>query len=222
MFDVIPRTLASIGGERLPSRYRRRLLRFRHGAAAFKMDWALSQPIPWRAQECLRAATVHIGATAAEITAAEQEVAEGKHPERPYIILTQPSLFDASRAPAGKHTAWAYCHVPNGSTFDMSARIESQLERFAPGFRDVVLARSVMNPAEIERRNANYAGGDIVGGANDLRQTLARPMISLHPYRVPVDGWNLCSASTPPGGGVHGMSGYHAARAALKSRGIPV
>lgn len=220
MFDVVPRTLIAIAGDRLPANYRRRLLRFRHGPAVFKLDWALSAPIPWRAADCARAATVHIGGTFAEIARAEAQVARGEHAERPYIILVQPTLFDDTRAPAARHTAWAYCHVPNGSAVDMTTRIEDQVERFAPGFRDVVLARHAMGPADLERHNANYVGGDIVGGANDLRQVLARPIVSLHPYRIPVPGWFLCSSSTPPGGGVHGMAGYHAATAALNSRGL--
>ncbi len=218
MFDVVPRTLMKIAGERLPENYRHRLQGFRHGPAVFKLDWALSAPIPWRAAECARAATVHLGGAFAEIARAEAQVANGEHAEHPYIILVQPSLFDDTRAPQGQHTAWAYCHVPNGSTEDMTDRIERQIERFAPGFRDVILARRATGSVEFERHNANYVGGDIVGGANDLLQTLARPIFSLHPYRIPVPGWFLCSASTPPGGGVHGMAGYHAATAALNSQ----
>jgi phytoene dehydrogenase-like protein len=219
MFDVSPSQLVAIGGDRLPKRYRSRLLRFRHGPAAFKLDWALSAPIPWRAAECLQAGTVHVGGTLDEIAAAERDVADGRHPERPFVLLAQPSLFDDTRAPAGRHTAWAYCHVPNGSIVDMTARIEAQVERFAPGFRDVILQRCVTTPAELERHDANYVGGDIVGGANDLWQTIARPTLSSNPYSVPVPGWYLCSASTPPGGGVHGMCGLNAARSALRSLG---
>ena len=220
MFDVSPRELVAIAGERLPRRYARRLKRYRYGPAAFKIDWALEAPIPWRATECRRAATVHLGGTLDEIARSERDVADGRHAERPFVLLAQPSLFDDTRAPANRHTAWAYCHVPNGSTFDMAARIEAQVERFAPGFRDLVLARAVMTPADLERHNANYAGGDVVGGANDLAQTLARPVLALDPYAIPVRGWFLCSASTPPGGGVHGMAGFHAARSALRSLGI--
>jgi phytoene dehydrogenase-like protein len=219
MFDVSPSQLVAIGGDRLPKRYRSRLLRFRHGPAAFKLDWALRAPIPWRASECLQAGTVHVGGTLDEIAAAERDVADGRHPERPFVLLAQPSLFDDTRAPAGRHTAWAYCHVPNGSTVEMTARIEAQVERFAPGFGDVILERRVTTPAELERHDANYVGGDIVGGANDLWQTIARPTLSWNPYAVPVPGWYLCSASTPPGGGVHGMCGLNAACSALRSLG---
>ena len=217
MFDVTPRQLIAIAGDRLPHRYRRRLEGYRYGPAAFKVDWALSQPIPWRAPEIARGGTVHIGGTLAEIASSEGEVAEGRCSERPFVLLAQQSLFDSTRAPAGSHTAWGYCHVPNGSTVDMTARIEAQIERFAPGFRDIVIGRSVMTPADLERKNHNYIGGDIVGGANDLAQTFARPILARDPYAIPVKGWFLCSASTPPGGGVHGMCGYHAARAALRS-----
>ena len=216
-FSVTPRQLARIGQGRLPEGYRRRLLRYRYGPAAFKLDWALSAPIPWRAPECARAATVHLGGTLEEIAQGEAAVAQGGHPDRPFVLLVQPSLFDDTRAPAGRHTAWAYCHVPNGSTEDMTERIERQVERFAPGFRDLILARHVFTPATLEQHNENYIGGDIVGGANDLRQLLARPVLALDPYAIPVRGWYLCSASTPPGGGVHGMAGSHAAHAALRS-----
>ncbi|HEX3927883.1 MAG TPA: NAD(P)/FAD-dependent oxidoreductase [Gemmatimonadales bacterium] len=220
LFDTSPRQLVAIAGDRLPARYRRRLERFRYGPAAFKIDWALSGPIPWRAAACAKAATVHLGGTLAEIAESEQMVSAGAVSEFPYVLLTQPSLFDDSRAPAGQHTAWAYCHVPNGSTIDMTERIEQQIERFAPGFRDVILARHVLTPAQLEEHNANYIGGDVVGGANDLLQLIGRPVLSLHPYAVPVKGWFLCSASTPPGGGVHGMAGHHAAHAALRSIGM--
>ncbi len=217
MFDITPRQLAAIGAGRLPAGYRRSLERFRYGPAAFKIDWALSGPVPWRAAECRQAATVHLGGTLDEIAASERAAWSDAPAERPFVLFAQPSLFDPTRAPAGKHTAWAYCHVPNGSTVDMTARIEAQVERFAPGFRDVILARHVSPPAELERHNANYIGGDIVGGANTLWQILARPVARLDPYRTPVPGWYLCSASTPPGGGVHGMSGWNAARLALKA-----
>ena len=217
LFDVTPRQLLKIAGDRLRGRYRRSLERYRYGAAAFKLDFALSGPIPWRARDCARAGTVHLGGTLAEIAASETAVGRGQHPDRPYVLLVQQSLFDASRAPAGKHTAWAYCHVPNGSTFDMAARIEAQIERFAPGFRDLVLGRSVLSPAGLEAKNPNYVGGDINGGAQDLAQTFARPALRRVPYSTPVRGLYLCSSSTPPGGGVHGMCGYHAARAALRA-----
>jgi len=220
MFDVSPRQLRAIGGDRLPSSYRASLFRYRYGPAAFKLDWALAEPIPWTAAVCRGAGTIHIGGAIGELSLSEHDVAEGRHPERPFVLLAQPSLFDDTRAPAGKHTAWAYCHVPNGSTFDMTARIEAQVERFAPGFRELILERRVTTPADLERHNANYIGGDIVGGANTLWQTIARPRLSLNPYAVPVRGWFLCSASTPPGGGVHGMSGFNAAKSALRSLGI--
>lgn len=218
LLDVTPRQVIAIAGGRLPSRYRRQLARYRYGPGAFKVDWALDGPIPWRAKECERAATVHLGGTLAEIAASERSVWRGMHPEWPFVLLAQPSLFDQSRVPAGKQTAWAYCHVPNGSTFDMTERIEAQIERFAPGFRDRVLARNAMSPDMLEQHNANYIGGDINGGVQDLRQFFTRPVPRLSPYATPVSGLYICSSSTPPGGGVHGMCGYFAARAALDSR----
>jgi phytoene dehydrogenase-like protein len=190
--------------------------RYRYGPGVFKVDYALSAPVPWRESACARAGTVHLGGTLEEIAASEREAVEGKPPEKPFILLAQPSLFDPSRAPEGKHTLWAYCHVPNGSAFDMTERIEKQVERFAPGFRDCILARHTMNCAEMERRNANLIGGDINGGAADLWQLIARPVLSAAPYRTPVPGLYLCSSSTPPGGGVHGMCGFHAAEVVLK------
>lgn len=216
MFDLTPRQLVTMAGDRLPARYQRRLSHYRYGPAAFKLDWALSGPIPWRNAECARAATVHVGGTLDEIAASEHDATSGKLSEKPFVLLVQPSLFDSTRAPAGKHTAWAYCHVPNGATMDMTDRIERQIERFAPGFRDVVLARSVMKPNDFEAYNPNYVGGDIVGGSNDLWQILARPTLRWDPYSMPVKGWYICSASTPPGGGVHGMCGYNAAQSALR------
>jgi phytoene dehydrogenase-like protein len=216
MFDVTPLQLLLIAGHKLPSSYSSRLGRYRYGPGVFKLDYALSGPIPWRAEVCARTATVHLGGTLQEIALSEREVNRGRHAERPFIILAQPSLFDPTRAPSGKHTAWAYCHVPNGSTLDMTEAIERQVERFAPGFRDCVLARHIMNCAELERRNANLVGGDISGGAADLWQLLARPVLSPVPYRLPVPGLYLCSSSTPPGGGVHGMCGFHAAEVALR------
>ena len=185
----------------------------------FKLDYALSAPIPWRAKECAGAGTIHLGGTLDEVAQAEQQVANGAHPENPFVLLAQPTLFDSSRAPAGKHIAWAYTHVPNGSSTNMTERIERQIERFAPGFGQRVLARSTMNCAELERRNPNLVGGDINGGAADLFQLLARPILSFCPYRTPIRGVYLCSASTPPGGGVHGMCGFHAANAALRDFG---
>ena len=213
--DLAPEGLLRIAGERLPNAYVRRLRGFRRGPGAFKVDYALDGPVPWRAPACTAAATVHLGGTAQEIAASERAPWEGRPAERPFVLLAQHSLFDRTRAPDGKHTVWAYCHVPNGSTVDMTDRIEAQIERFAPGFRQRVLARSVMPPAELERRNANLVGGDLNGGAPNLWQLLARPVLKLSPYRTPLQGVYLCSASTPPGGGVHGMCGYLAARAAL-------
>ncbi len=216
LLDVTPRQLLRIAGGRLPPGYRRRLARYRYGPAAFKVDWALDAPIPWLAEDCARAGTVHVGGTAPEIAASEQAVEHGEHPERPFVLLAQPTLFDSDRAPEGHHVAWAYCHVPNGSTVDMTERIEAQIERFAPGFRERILARHVMGPRELEAHNPNLVGGHINGGLQDLRQTFARPVASLDPYSTPVPGLYLCSSSTPPGGGVHGMCGYHAARSALR------
>jgi phytoene dehydrogenase-like protein len=191
----------------------RRLARYRYGPAAFKVDYALRCPIPWKTSECLRAATVHLGGSAEEIAASEAATSQGRHSERPFVLLVQPSLFDSTRAPAGKHTAWAYCHVPNGSEFDMLPILEAQIERFAPGFRDCVLARRILSPASLEKMDANLMGGDISGGAMDIRQMLFRPT-SRH-YATSASDLYLCSSSTPPGGGVHGMCGYHAARLAL-------
>jgi phytoene dehydrogenase-like protein len=212
--DVTPRQLLQIAGSRLPRRYCRKLEKYRYGPGVYKVDWALDRPIPWKAGECARAGTVHIGGTLDEIAAAERAPGDGVLPDRPFVLLAQPSLFDPTRAPLGKHTAWAYCHVPNGSTADMLERIESQIERFAPGFRGCIAARSTMTPADLERHNANLVGGDINGGAQDLRR------LFLSHYRTPVRGLYLCSSSTPPGGGVHGMCGYHAARAALQDAGF--
>ncbi|HKU57616.1 MAG TPA: NAD(P)/FAD-dependent oxidoreductase, partial [Gaiellaceae bacterium] len=220
LLDVTARGLLALAGERLPSGYRRGLERYRYGPGVFKLDWALDGPIPWRAEECARAATVHLGAMLEEIAASEAAPWRGEVAERPYVLLAQQSLFDQARAPAGRHTAWAYCHVPNGSTVDMTERIERQVERFAPGFRDRVLARSALAPADLERRNANCVGGDINGGAATLGQLFTRPVARLSPYTTPLPGVFLCSASTPPGGGVHGMCGYHAAQAALRSLGL--
>lgn len=217
LFDIAPRHLARICAGRLPARYRKKLDRFRHGPAAFKLDWALDGPIPWRAAECSRAATVHLGGTLEEIAAGESAVWRGEHPQRPYVLLAQHSLFDPTRAPPGKHTGWAYCHVPSASTVDMTEAIERQVERFAPGFRERILARSVLAPADFERRNANYIGGDISGGVMDWRQLFTRPTARLVPYATPARDIFLCSSSTPPGSGVHGMCGYFAAKAALRS-----
>jgi phytoene dehydrogenase-like protein len=214
--DVTPRQFIRIAGDRLTPLYRWRLSRYRYGPGVFKMDWALNAPVPWRARECDRAGTLHLGGSMNEIAESERAVWEGHDVERPYVLTVQASRFDPSRAPSGKHTLWAYCHVPNGSTVDMSDRIERQIERFAPGFRDCIDERHVMFPADLERSNANLIGGDIAGGAADLAQIYARPVASLHPYATPINGVFLCSSSTPPGVGVHGMCGYHAARAALR------
>lgn len=216
LLDVTPRGLLELAGDQLPPRYRRRLQRYRYGPGVFKLDWALDGPIPWRAEDCTRAATVHLGATLGEIAASERASVGGEIAERPYVLLAQQSLFDPTRAPAERHTAWAYCHVPNGSAVDMTERIELQVERFAPGFRERILARSALGPAELERHNPNYVGGDINGGAAILSQLFTRPVAQLSPYTTPLSGVFLCSASTPPGGGVHGMCGYHAAQAALR------
>jgi phytoene dehydrogenase-like protein len=214
--DVTPRQLLGIVGHRLPAGYRRKLQGYRYGPGVFKLDLALDGPIPWKAESCARASTVHVGGTFEEIAAAERAVWQGKHPAKPFVLLAQQSLFDPNRSPQGKHTVWAYCHVPSGSTVDMAQRIEAQIERFAPGFRDRILARSTMSAVDMERYNPNYVGGDINGGIQDLRQVFTRPVPRLVPYSTPVKGLYLCSSSTPPGGGVHGMCGFYAARAALR------
>jgi phytoene dehydrogenase-like protein len=216
LFDVTPSQLLDIAGEHFPERYQNALKDYRYGPGVFKVDFALDGPIPWRAEECLRAGTVHLGGTLDEISAGETAVWQNEHPEHPFVLLAQQSIFDPTRAPAGKHTVWAYCHVPNGSTFDMTGRIESQIERFAPSFRDRILAKNAMGPADLERINANLVGGDINGGVMDLRQLFTRPMPRLNPYSTPAKGLYICSSSTPPGGGVHGMCGYLAARATLR------
>ena len=215
LFDVTPRQLIAIAGDRLSSRTRRHAERFRYGSGVFKVDWALDGPVPWAADGPRRAATVHLGGTLEEIAGSEADVAAGRHPERPYVLFVQYAPWDTSRAPEGKTTAWAYCHVPPGSDVDMTERIEAQVERFAPGFRDRILGRAVHGPAAMEAHDANYVGGDINGGIQDIRQLIFRPWPSLDPYRVG-EGLYLCSSSTPPGGGVHGMSGMLAARSALR------
>lgn len=216
LFEVTPRQLLRIAGNRLPAFYRSRLARYRYGPGVFKLDYALDGPIPWKAAECLRAATVHVGGDLAEIAASERAVNQGKIAEHPFVLVTQPSLFDSTRAPKGKHTAWVYCHVPRGSSVDMTARIEAQIERFAPGFLSRILARHALSPAALEKHNPNCIGGDISGGVHDFRQFFARPALRVDPYSTPARGIYLCSASTPPGGGVHGMCGYHAACSALR------
>jgi phytoene dehydrogenase-like protein len=216
LFDTTPRQLAAICGAELPRRYRKALGRFRYGPGVFKLDYALSGPVPWSAEPCRSAGTVHLGGTFEEIALAERTVSQGGHPDRPYVLVAQQSLVDPGRAPAGCHTLWAYCHVPNGSTVDMTAAIERQIERFAPGFSELVLARAARGPAAVEADNPNYIGGDINGGLANLRQVLARPVLRANPYATPNPRLFLCSSSTPPGGGVHGMCGYHAARAVLR------
>ncbi len=216
LFDLGPKQLLEIAGEKLPPGYRRALERFRYGAGVFKVDYALDGPVPWKDEACLRAGTLHLGGTLEEIALSEREWAQGRIPARPYVLVAQQSLFDPSRAPEGKHTLWAYCHVPNGSAADMTEAIEAQLERFAPGFKNRVLARHTMSAPDMERYNPNYVGGDVNGGAANLKQLVKRPVLRPQPYRTPLKGVYLCSASTPPGGGVHGMCGYHAAKAALR------
>jgi phytoene dehydrogenase-like protein len=216
LFDITPRQLLQIAGHKFSDTYKCQLERYRYGMGVFKVDWALDAPIPFTAEECHRAGTVHIGNTFAEIAASEQQTWEGVLPEKPFVLLAQQSLFDNTRAPQGKHTGWAYCHVPNGSTADRTEAIEKQIERFAPGFRDRILARHTMNAAQIEEYNPNYIGGDINGGVIDLGQLFTRPALRWSPYRTSAKGLYLCSASTPPGGGVHGMCGYYAAKKALK------
>lgn len=213
LLDLTPRQIVRLAGHRLPPAYVRRLGRYRYGMGVFKLDWALDGPIPWRAVVCARAGTVHLGGTLAEVAESEAIVGRGGHPDKPFVLLSQPSLFDPSRAPLGRQTAWGYCHVPHGSTFDMTERIEAQIERFAPGFRARILARHAMATADFERYNANYIGGDINGGSQDIRQLFTRPVARLVPYSTPWRKLYLCSSSTPPGGGVHGLCGYHAARA---------
>ena len=214
MCDVTPRQLLKMTGNELPSGFRNKLQRYRYGPAAFKIDWALRGPVPWKAAECFQAATVHLGGSFEEISASESATWRGQHSDSPFVIVCQPSLFDTTRAPQGQHTLWAYCHVPNGSTFDMTERIENQMERFAPGFRDQIIAKNVLSPARLEEHNANLIGGDINGGVQDLRQLFTRPTI--RSYSTPLKSLYICSSSTPPGGGVHGMCGYNAARKALR------
>ncbi|MGD2159447.1 MAG: NAD(P)/FAD-dependent oxidoreductase [Anaerolineales bacterium] len=216
LFDLTPRQILRIAGEQLPSAYHRQLERFRYGPGVFKIDWALDGPIPWMAEGCAGAATVHVGGMLEEMVASERAVWQGEHPQKPYVLLVQQSPFDDSRAPQGKHTAWAYCHVPHGSTVDMTAPIEAQIERFAPGFGKRILARHTRSASQLQDYNANYIGGDINGGVQDLFQLFTRPTPRINPYATPVKGLYICSSSTPPGGGVHGMSGFHAAKKALK------
>ena len=217
--DLSPRGALAIAGDRFPSGYRNALERFTYGPGVCKVDWALSGPVPWRDPACATAGTLHLGGTLAELVASESAPWRGEHAERPFVLAAQPTMFDPSRAPAGKHVLWGYCHVPNGSDLDVSDRIEAQIERFAPGFRDCILARSVKRASELSRENANLVGGDIIGGANTLRQLFFRPVARRVPYATSAKGVYLCSASTPPGGGVHGLCGMYAARAALAELG---
>jgi phytoene dehydrogenase-like protein len=219
LFDVSPRQLLDIAGEHFTEGYNGGLKRYRYGPGIFKVDFALDGPIPWEAEGCGRAGTVHLGGTLEEVAAGEKAVSRGEHPERPFILLAQQSLFDQTRAPEGKHTVWAYCHVPNGSQVDMTGRIEAQIERFAPGFRDLILAKTAVGTSDLERWNPNLVGGDINGGYMDLQQLFTRPMPRANPYSTPAAGLYICSSSTPPGGGVHGMCGYLAARVALRHLG---
>jgi phytoene dehydrogenase-like protein len=216
LFDLTPKQVADIAGPHLPLRYMRALKRFQYGPGAFKVDWALAGPVPWRDEACMQAAMVHVGGTAEEIMLAEHDAATGTVPKKPFVLFAQQSLFDPTRAPQGKHTGWAYCHVPPGCTVDITDRIEDQIERFAPGFRDLIMARHTRGPGEYEAYNPNFVGGDIGGGANTLRQFLFRPVVRYDPYSTPNEKLFLCSSSTPPGGGVHGMCGYWAARSALR------
>lgn len=216
LFDVTPKQLLQIAGHKFSSIYKWQLERYRYGMGVFKIDWALDGPIPFTAPECRQAGTIHLGNTFEEIAAGELQTSQGRQAENPFVLLAQQSLFDSSRAPEGKHTAWAYCHVPNGSTQDMTAAIEAQVERFAPGFKDLILAKSTMNTAQIETYNPNYIGGDINGGIIDLGQLFTRPALRWSPYKTSAKGMYICSSSTPPGGGVHGMCGYNAAKTALK------
>ena len=217
LLDLGPRQLERIAGDRLPKPYLFLLRQYRYGPSVFKVDWALDGPVPWKSQLCRDAGTIHLGGTFEQIAASERAVWAGKHVERPYCIIAQQSVADPSRAPEGKHTLWGYCHVPNGYPLDMTDVIEDQIERAAPGFRDLILARSTRSPAELERDNANYIGGDINGGAQDIRQLFTRPVPKIDPYSTPIEGLYLCSSSTPPGGGVHGMCGHFAAKSALRN-----
>jgi phytoene dehydrogenase-like protein len=216
LFDLTPRQFLKITGDTLPASYRRRLEKFRYGPGIFKIDYALKAPIPWASRSCSRAGTVHVCGTIEEVALAERDATVGKIPDKPFILVAQPTLFDSTRCPQGLHIAWAYCHVPSGSTVDMTARIENQIERFAPGFREIILSRHTSNCAQLEMKNANLVDGTISGGANNLGQLLARPILSPSPYRIPVKGYYLCSSSTPPGGGVHGMCGFHAAETVIR------
>jgi len=217
LFDLTPHQIARIAKKKLPKSYLSKLRNYTYGPGTFKMDWALSEPVPWKNEEARKAGTLHLGGTFLEISNAEQAVWDGEHPEKPYVLVSQPTVCDPSRAPEGKHTLWAYCHVPNGSEKDMSHIIENQIERYAPGFRDTIISKHSMHAMEMEQYNFNYIGGDINGGAQTVTQLFGRPILKWDPYKIPADGLYICSSSTPPGGGVHGMSGYHAAQSVLKN-----
>jgi phytoene dehydrogenase-like protein len=216
LFDITPRQILKIMADKLPLNYENKLKKYRYGPGVFKIDWALNSPIPFKAPDCLNAGTIHIGGTYKEIIRSEFEAAAGIHQEKPFIILAQQSLFDKTRAPGDQQTAWAYCHVPNGSDINMTERIENQIERFAPGFKDIITAKHFMTAADMEKYNPNYIGGDINGGMQDWRQLFTRPVVKLNPYSTPIRGVYICSSSTPPGGGVHGMCGYNSAIHAIK------
>jgi phytoene dehydrogenase-like protein len=217
LFDLTPKQIAAIAGNKLPDNYRDQLESYTYGPGVFKVDWALSEPVPWTNKEAQKAGTLHLGGTLEELVLSEKEVWEGKHPQNPYVLVSQPSLFDESRAPKGKHTLWAYCHVPNGAETDMTGIIENQIERFAPGFKNTIISKHTMNSSEMQSYNSNYIGGDINGGAQFIKQMLGRPVLNWNPYKIPSEGLYICSSSTPPGGGVHGMSGFHAAVSVLKN-----
>lgn len=217
LFDLTPHQIADILNDSLPSSYKRKLKNYTYGPGTFKLDFALSEPVPWTDERLAKAGTLHLGGSLNEITASEQAVWDGNHPDNPYVLLSQPSLFDDTRAPEGKHTLWAYCHAPNGSEEDMSLQIINQIEKHAPGFRDTIIKKHTMNSADFEAYNSNYIGGDINGGAQFFKQLFGRPVLKWDPYKMPVKGYYICSSSTPPGGGVHGMCGYHAAQSALKN-----
>jgi phytoene dehydrogenase-like protein len=216
LLDLTPRQILGISDTALPAAYRRQLSRYRYGPGVFKIDWALDAPIPWQAEQCRGAGTVHLGGTLAEVASAEAAVWRGEHPARPFVILAQPTIVDPTRAPADRHIAWAYCHVPNGSTVDMTSAIEAQVERFAPGFTRRILARNTRNACQMEAHNPNYVGGDINGGVQDLLQLWTRPVPRPDPYATPNPRLFICSSATPPGGGIHGMCGFYAARSALR------
>lgn len=223
LYDLTPHQIVKIADKELPLRFINKFLNFKYGPGAYKMDFALSEPVPWTNKECSGAGTLHLGGSFEEIAYSERETWKGNHPEKPYVLISQPSLFDDSRAPKGKHTLWAYCHVPNGSDKDCSEEIVNQIERYAPGFRDTIISSHSISAPEFERYNANYIGGDINGGAQTFKQLIGRPVFQWDPYKLPVKGMYICSSSTPPGGGVHGMCGYHAAKSALKNEfGIQV